>query len=57
MTRFEQNAKLCHVYNSALVVERVVPSLVCEWCWVRLSPLQLWWQWWCSGDILHRSVY
>jgi len=32
---------------SALVVERNVPSLVCEWCWVRLSPLQLWWQWLC----------
>jgi len=25
----------------ALLVERNVPSLVCEWCWVRLSPSQL----------------
>jgi len=39
MTRFEYNAKLCLVNNSALVVEWNVPSLVCEWCRVRLSPL------------------
>jgi len=32
-------AKLCFVNNSALVVEWNVPSLVCEWCRVRLSPL------------------
>jgi len=44
MTRFEKNAKLCLVNNNALVVERNVLSLVCEWCWVRLPPLQLWWQ-------------
>ena len=47
MTRFEYNAKLCHINNNILVVERNVPSLVCEWCWIRLSPLQLWWHWLC----------
>jgi len=39
------------VHNNTLVVERNVPSLECEWSWVRLSPLvkalQVWWQWLC----------
>jgi len=42
MTRFEQNAKLCHGNSNASVVERNVPSSAYEWCWNPLSPLQLW---------------
>ena len=41
MTWFEQNAKLCHINNNTLVVERNVPSLAYEWSWVRLSPTAL----------------
>jgi len=47
MTRFEENTKLCLVNNNALVVDRNVPGFACELCWVRLSPLQLWWQLLC----------
>jgi len=47
MTRFEWNARLCFINNNALVVDRNVPSLACEWWWIRLSPLQLWRQWLC----------
>ena len=28
---------------NTVVLDRNVPSLVCEWSWVRLSSLQLWW--------------